>query len=281
MSRTQPIGRRPSASLVVVYIVLIVGGLVMMSPYVVQVLTSLKTFEETTAVPPALFPESPQWQNYLEISTSSSPFYLQVLNSILVTAARVVGQVFFSAMAAYAFARLRFPFRNALFALFLSMLVVPSQLFLLPQYQLMQTLGWVDTLQALFLPGMFSAFGVFLLRQFFLQLPSELEEAARLDGANPWQIFTRIMLPLLRPAIAALALLTMVNSWNDLLWPLIVNSSPAQLPVSVGLAALIGQYITPFQLVMAGSVIASAPVVLIFLIGQRHFVRGLAAGALK
>lgn len=272
---------RRQRGLMIVYLLLSAGALVMIAPYITEVLTSLKTYEETVRVPPALFPAVPMFSNYLEVSTADFPIFLQIGNSIIVALARVSGQVLFCSMAAFAFARLHFPFRGALFAVFLSVLMVPSQLFLIPQYQFMQQLQLLDTLPALFLPGMFSAFGVFLLRQFFLSLPADIEEAARLDGANPWQIYWRVLLPLTRPALAALALLTLVSSWSDLLWPLIVNSAPDKLPISVGLANLVGEYITPYQIVMAGAVIASAPVIIIFLIGQRQFIQGLQAGAVK
>lgn len=272
---------RVSVSRILVYATLVIGAVLMILPYVFEVLTSLKTYEETTSLPPTLFPAVPQWQNYVTVSTSTFPIFIQLGNSIVVTAARVAGQLLFASLAAYAFARLSFPFKRTLFAMLLSVLMVPSQLFLIPQYQIMQAVGWLDTLQALATPGMFSAFGVFLLRQFFLGIPKEIDEAARLDGANPWQIYWMILLPMVRPALAALGLLTMVSAWSDLLWPLIVNSSPDRLPVSVGIASLSGQYTTQFQLVMAAAVIASAPVILAFLVGQRNFVRGLTAGAVK
>jgi multiple sugar transport system permease protein len=264
-----------------VYVLLLAGAVLMMLPYVFEVLTSLKTYQETTSLPPTLFPAVPQWTNYVDVSNSTFPIFLQLGNSVIVTLARVAGQLLFASLAAYAFARLSFPFKRTLFAVLLSVLMVPGQLFLIPQYQIMQSIGWLDTLQALAVPGMFSAFGVFLLRQFFMAVPKEIDEAARLDGANPWEIYWRILLPMMRPALAALALLTMVSAWSDLLWPLIVNSSPERLPISVGIASLSGQYTTQFQLVMAASVIASAPVIIAFLIGQRNFVRGLTAGAVK
>ena len=264
-----------------VLIVLAAGAVLMLAPYVVMLITSLKTYPETIANPPSLFPASPQWSNYSDIHTDQFPIYLQIANSVVVALARIAGQLLFASMAAYAFARLEFRFKNALFTVFLSMLMVPSQLFLLTQYQIMQNLQWLDSLQALAVPGMFTAFGVFLLRQFFLVLPAEVEEAARLDGANPWQIYWHVMLPLTRPALAALGLLTLVASWSDLLWPLIVSSSPAKMPVSAGMATLIGQYTTPFQLVMTAATIAIVPVIIAFLFGQRAFVRGLTAGAVK
>ncbi|MGO2683408.1 MAG: carbohydrate ABC transporter permease [Microbacterium sp.] len=276
--------RKPARSIVarvLVYGLLISGAGMMILPYVFELLTSLKTYEETTSLPPTFFPEAPQWGNYASVATSTFPIFVQLGNSVIVTAARVAGQLLFTSLAAYAFARLSFPFKRTLFATLLSVLMVPGQLFLIPQYQIMQSIGWLDTLQALAIPGMFSAFGVFLLRQFFLGIPTEIDEAARLDGANPCQIYWRILLPMVRPALAALGLLTMVSAWSDLLWPIIVNSSPERLPISVGIASLSGQYTTQFQLVMAASVIASAPVIAAFLIGQKNFVRGLTAGAVK
>ncbi len=274
-------GKGAVGGLVVTHAVLIVAGAIMFAPYVLQILTSLKTYEETLLIPPTLFPAVPHWGNYFSVSYKDFPILTELFNSVVVSLARVAGQLLFASMAAYAFARLRFPFKRALFALFISVLMVPSQLFLIPQYQVMQKLNLLDTLPALFLPGMFSAFGVFLLRQFFMSLPKELDEAARLDGANTWQIYFYILLPLLKPALIALGLLTLVFSWNDLLWPLVVNSTPERLPVSVGLANLQGQYVTQYELIMAGAVIASAPIVVLFLLLQRQFIAAFATSGLK
>ncbi|MFP3463876.1 carbohydrate ABC transporter permease [Leifsonia sp. SIMBA_070] len=267
--------------LVLTHVVLIVGAIVMALPYVIQVITSLKSYQETIQVPPVLWPAHFQWGNYLEIFSASFPVGVQLMNTTLAAAARAAGQLLLGSMAAYAFARLKFRFRGAIFAVFLSVLMVPGQLFLIPQYQVIQTLGWLDSLQALFLPGIFSAFGVFLLRQYFMTLPLELDEAARLDGCNPFQIYWHILLPLVRPALVALALLTVVNSWNDLLWPLVVNSSPEHLPVSAGLANLQGQFVDKYQLIMAGAVLTTAPIILLFAVLQRQFIAGFATSGLK
>jgi len=169
------------------HLILILAAAMMFAPYIIQVLTSLKTYQETIQVPPVILPAVPQWSNYAEIFSASFPIGIQLLNTTIVGIARASGQLLFGSMAAYAFARLEFPFKRTLFAVFLSVLMVPGQLFLIPQYQIMQSLGWLDTIQALFVPGLFSAFGVFLLRQFFMTLPPELDEAARLDGCNPLQ----------------------------------------------------------------------------------------------
>jgi multiple sugar transport system permease protein len=187
-----------------------------------------------------------------------------------------VGQVLLCSLAAYAFARIEFPFRNLLFGLFLSVLMVPTQLFLIPQYLIMQQLGWLNSLQALIVPGLFSAFGTFLLRQFFNGLPRELDEAAKLDGANHFRIYWQILLPLARPGLVALAILDIIWSWNDLLWPLIVNTSVDKMTLSAGLASLQGQHATNYPLLMAGALLATWPLVLVFIFLQRYFIEGIA-----
>ncbi|MCX4671801.1 carbohydrate ABC transporter permease [Streptomyces sp. NBC_01381] len=176
---------------------------------------------------------------------------------------------------------MQFRGRNVLFALFLSVLMVPSSLLVLPQYDIIQRLGLLNSAPALFLPGMFSAFGTFMLRQFFLSLPKELEEAARIDGAGPFRIFWSVMLPLVRPALAALAVITAMWSWNDLLWPLIVNTDPEKMPISAGLTSLEGQFETNFPVMMAGSLIASLPMLLVYIFLQRHFVQSVALSGSK
>ena len=269
------VDRGPRARLWPVHLVLIFGSLIMVGPFLWEVLTSIKTMAESTQVPPTLLPEVLQWQNYAEVF-EQLPFGTMFVNTVLMTIGRTLGQLVFCSLAAYAFARLEFPGRNAIFVAFLAVLMVPPQLFLIPQYQIMAGLGWLNTLQALILPGMFSAFGTFLLRQFFLTLPREMEEAARLDGANPLQVFWHVALPLVRPGLLALTILTVLWSWNDLLWPLVVNTDPLRMPLSAGLASLNGQYDTPFPVLMAGSLMATAPIIVLFLVLQRHFIEGIA-----
>ncbi|MFD0660779.1 carbohydrate ABC transporter permease [Thermocatellispora tengchongensis] len=230
-------------------------------------------------MPPSLLPEG-RWENYGRIF-ELLPFADQFLNTVLVAAARTAGQVLLCSMAAYAFARLRFPGRNLIFGLFLSVLMVPPQLFIIPQYQIMSSLGWLNTLQALIVPGLFSAFGVFLLRQFFLGLPRELEEAARLDGAGPLRIYWSVMLPLARPGLVALAVLVLLWSWNDLFWPLVANTDPERLTLAAGLASLQGQFQTDYPVLMAGSLLASLPVIAVFVLLQRQFIQGIAHSGIK
>jgi multiple sugar transport system permease protein len=265
---------------VITHLLLVVLAVVMVVPFAWEVLTALKSLTEATRVPPTILPEHWEWSNFVTVFREL-PMVDMFTNSVLLTLGRTAGQVLFCSAAAYAFARLEFPGRGLIFAVVLAMLMIPSQLFIIPQYQIMQHLGWLNTVQALFVPGMFSAFGTFLLRQFFLSLPREIEEAARLDGANPFQIYWRIALPLARPGLIALAVLTALWSWNDLLWPLVVNSSPTQQPLSAGLALLAGQEVTGLPVLMAGALLASLPMIALFILLQRHFIEGIAVGGSK
>jgi multiple sugar transport system permease protein len=262
------------------HIVLSLGALIMVGPFVWEVLTAFKTFGESIQVPPVLFPAVFSFSNFEQVF-QSLPFSNLFLNTVIMTAFRTAGQVIFCSFAGYAFARLNFPGRNAIFLLFLAVMMMPSQMFLIPQYQLMQNWGLLNTLPALFLPGMFSAFGTFLMRQFFMQLPRELEEAARLDGANTWQIYWRIMLPLAAPGMLALGLLVAIWSWNDLLWPLVVNTDPEKMPLSAGLANLRGEYLTNYPVLMAGSLMASLPLIIGFIIFQKQLIQGIATTGTK
>jgi multiple sugar transport system permease protein len=253
---------------------LAIGAIGMVAPFVWQFLTSLKTLPQATRVPPTVVPDW-RWDNYTRIF-GLVPFGEQFLNTLIMTAARSIGQVLFCSMAAYAFARLRFPGRKLLFGLFLSVLMVPPQLFIIPQYEIVAKLGWLNSLPALIVPGLFSAFGTFLLRQFFLNLPVELDEAARLDGANPLRIWWSVMVPLARPGLVALGILTTIWSWNDFFWPLVVNNDPERMTLSAGLASLQGQFMTDYPVLMAGSLLASLPVIAAFVVMQRQFVQGIA-----
>ena len=272
--------RRVDGGAVATHAVLSLGALAMLFPFLWQVLTAFKTMPESVRVPPTLLPERWRWDAFTEVF-SALPFGQMLTNSLVNTAGRTLGQLVFCSLAAYAFARMQFRGKNVLFALFLSVLMVPAQLLILPQHEIITRLGLLNSLPALFLPGMFSAFGTFLLRQFFMSLPRELEEAARIDGAGSLRIFWSIMLPLVRPALAALAVITAMWSWNDLLWPLVVNTDPETMPISAGLTSLEGQYMTNYPVLMAGSVIASLPMLLLYLLLQRHFVQGIALSGTK
>ncbi|MGW9269111.1 MULTISPECIES: carbohydrate ABC transporter permease [Microbacterium] len=262
------------------HLILGVCAAVMVFPFAWQILTAFKTVSESRAVPPVFLPDELDFGAF-ERFFATVPFGSMLGVSALALILRVAGQLVVCTLAAYGFARFRFPGRDVLFVLFLVMLMAPSQLFLIAQFDLMKTLGLLNTVPAIAIPGVFSAFGTFLLRQAFLALPADYEEAARLDGANALQIFWRIMLPMVGPTVAALAVLTSLYSWNDLLWPLIVTSSPDTMTLPVGLANLQGQYGTDYPTLMAGSLVASLPLVVIFIALQRQFFAGIASSGLK
>lgn len=259
---------------------LILACALLAGPFLWELLTSFKSLTESMSVPPTWLPSSWHLSNYTSVF-QAIPFAGELLNSVVNALARTAAQLLFCSMAAYAFAWLRFPGRNLVFGLFLSVLLVPTQLLTIPQYQIIDDLHLLNTLPALFLPGMFSAFGTFLLRQFFLALPPELHEAARLDGAGPIRIYWSIMLPLARPGLIALGLLTMIWSWNDLLWPLIVNNDPGKMTLSVGLANLQGVYLTNYPILMAGALMATLPLIIVFVVMQRRVVEGIALTGTK
>jgi multiple sugar transport system permease protein len=272
--------RRRTPGNVLAHVVLVVGSLVMLFPFAWQILTSLSTNAEVTAIPINVWPSSLHFENYGAVF-QKLPFLSQLGVSVTITVLRVGGQLVLGAMAGYAFARMRFPGRDVLFAVVLGMLMVPPQVYLISQYQIVQSLGWLDTVIGIVAPGIFTAFSAFLMRQFFLGLPDELEEAARLDGANAFQTFWRIMLPLARPGLSALAVIGVLVSWNDLLWPLVVATKPGTQPLSVGLATLQGQYTTDYPVLMAAALLACAPILVIFLIMQRRVIDGLAFSGMK
>ncbi|GGI65326.1 carbohydrate ABC transporter permease [Enterococcus alcedinis] len=260
---------------IVVHLLLILGSGIMIFPFIWMIITALKTKTEAIQVPPRILPEVAQWGNFSKIF-EIFPFGNFYVNTIVSTLVITFGQVFLCALAAYAFARLEFPFKNFLFLLLLSILMVPGQTFLIPQYLTVQKLGLLDSIPALFLPGLFSAFGTFLLRQFFMSIPTEVEEAAIIDGASRIKIFFTIILPLSKSALISLSIFSLLYGWNSLLWPLIVNTSTDKMTLSAGLASLSGQYGTDFPMVMAGSFLACIPLIIIFLIFQKQFIEGIA-----
>lgn len=263
-----------------VYGILIIMAFIMVLPFIWTILTSFKTQAEALKVPPQILPSSWSFQNY-EAVTKALPFATFFMNTFLMVLFRVLGSVFFSALAAYAFARLEFPGRNLLFGLVLLQMMVPGQIFILPQYMIVSRLNWLNTIQALVLPGIVSTFGTFLLRQFFMGLPKDLEEAAVLDGCSVWKIFWRIMLPLTKPGLVSVGIFTALFAWKDLMWPLIVNMSMDKMTLSSGLVNLMGQYSVDYPQLMAGSLIAIVPMVLLFLIFQKQFVEGIATSGTK
>ncbi len=271
---------RPVLGLALSHVALILGAVAMVFPFVWQILTSLKTYTDSIHVPLTILPAVWDWANYVEVF-QILPFGHMLLTTGLMTVGRTVAQLLFCSMAAYGFARLRFPGRDIIFYALLTVLMVPVELFLLPQYLIVSGLGWLNSLQGLIFPGMFNVFNTFLLRQYFLSLPRELEEAAELDGCNPLQTFWRVLLPLVKPAMVTVTVLTVLYSWNELMWPLIVTSSPDAMPVSAGLATLQGDQITDYPVIMAGSLMATMPILVIFVVLQKRVVAGIATSGLK
>lgn len=265
---------------ILTHVILIIGAAIMILPFLWMVLTSVKTLTESVQIPPKILPDVFQWGNYPAVM-KILPFASFYVNTILMMVGRVVGSVLFSAMAAYACARLNFPGKNIFFGLVLFQMMIPGQLFIVPQFLIVQKLGLLNTVSALIVPGIVSAFGTFLLRQFFMGLPKDLEEAAKLDGCTIWQIFYKIMLPLSRSGLIALAIFTSLFAFKDLMWPLIVNMSIDKMTLSSGLASLQGQFATNYPQLMSGSLLAIWPMLLIFIIFQKKFIEGIATSGGK
>jgi multiple sugar transport system permease protein len=269
--------------------VLIAGGIVMMVPFLWMISTSLKTRAEVFAVPPTLLPGVPQWQNYPDM-WNSLPFGSFFLNSIKLATLNTIGALVSCSMAAYAFAVLRFRFREPLFALLLVTLIIPFQVVLVPNFILYRLLphplstsgNWIGTQEPLWVGAFLGgAFGTFLLRQFFLAIPHELADAARVDGANPWHIYRHIYLPLARPALATLAIFTFMWTWNDLIDPIIYLRDVSSFTLTAGLSLFQGQYVGKWPLLMAGALVSVLPMIVLFILAQRHFVRGIAMSGIK
>lgn len=257
------------------YVALILGSVVMIFPFVWMLLTSFKTQAESMAVPPQLLPSQWNLDNFIT-ALESLPFVNLYVNTALLILFRVLCAVVFSSMAGYAFAKLNFPFKKLLFTIVLVQMMLPSQIFIIPQYLMLARMGLTNTIFALVFPGLVSAFGTFFLRQTYLGIPGEIAEAAYLDGCNKWQTFTRVMLPLTGSSMAALAIFTAVFAYSDLMWPLICNIDLNMMTLSAGLSTLNGQYTTNFPVLMAGSLMAMIPMVILYLIFQKQFIQGIA-----
>ncbi len=267
---------------VCIWLALLAGALLMALPFWVMVVTSLLAPDQVFQTPPRLWPDAWAWDNYRRLF-ALAPMGRYFLNSLWVAGLTTVGYVLCSAMAGYAFARLQFAHKNTVFFVFLMTMMVPPQVNIVPLFFLMKSFHWLDSYWALIVPGLFGAFGVFMLRQWFNGLPRELEDAARIDGCNPWQIFWRVALPLAAPALAALAIFTFINAWNSFMWPLIATHSESMRTLPVGMAALKGSFrdTTDWTVLMAGATLSVLPVVVVFLLGQKQFMKGILAGSLK
>lgn len=278
MEFTQKMGRPR----ILAYVILSIGALSMLVPFLWMLATSLMSTKQIYSFPPRLLPDPVQWQNYPK-AMQTVPLDTFFLNSLWVSSLTTLGQMVTASMAGYAFARMRFPGRNALFLVFLATMMIPPQVNIVPLFILMSKLGWIDTYYALIIPGLFGAFGIFLLRQWFLGFPEELEQSARLDGCNPWQVYWHIALPTALPALATLGIFTFIGTWNSFLWPLIVTNSDLMRTLPVGLATFKGSFRenTEWGQLMAAGTISVIPALAVFMAGQKYFIKGLMAGSLK
>ena len=281
MSSTAVVMKKKKSSAVLrrvlLYIVLILIAVIMVVPFLWML---SKTQYDAVKIPPVWIPDPPQWENYVKLFTEQ-PMFQFMLNTIKIVFFVVLGQLFFSSLAAYSFARISFKGRNVVFFFYIATLMVPGQVTMIPTYLMFAKAGLTDNHLALILPAFFSAFGVFLLRQFFMSLPRELEEAAEIDGCNPFMTYWRIMLPLVVPAMLTLGVFTLMNTWNDYMGPLIYLSSPEKYTMTLGIAYFKGVYTTQWNLVMAGSIVSVVPILIAYLCAQKYFIEGIAFSGVK
>ena len=265
---------------VILYVVLIFIAFLMLVPFAWMLSSSLKLDKDVFIVPIQWIPENPQWSNYVKIWTKI-PLAKFVLNTAKLTVIVTLLQLFTSSFAAYAFAKLNFHHKNTLFLAYVATIAVPWQVYMVPQFMMMRSFGLNDTHLAIICLQAFSAFGVFMMRQFYQGIPDELCEAARIDGMNEYQIYGRIMLPLSKPALSTLTIFTFVNTWNDFLGPLIYLKTESKKTLQIGLRMFIGQNSSEYGLIMAASVLSLIPVLIVFLSLQKYFVEGIAAKGVK
>jgi multiple sugar transport system permease protein len=266
------------------YVILAIGALSMIMPFLWMITTSLKTLEAIYIRPKnwiqMFIPTMFIWENY-KSAFEVVPFARFYLNSIIVGVAVTIGQVFTSSLAAYAFSRLEFKGRDKLFFAYLATMMIPGSVTMIPVYVLMRLFGWVDTYKALIVPAVFTAYGTFMLRQFFMTLPKDLEDAAKIDGCGFFRIYTTIILPLSKPALATLTVFTFMGNWGNFMWPLLVTNTMEMRTLPIGLESFKTQYSTDWHLLMAGSVMAMLPIVIIFVFTQRYFVESIKLTGVK
>ncbi len=273
-------GQKLTGKLAAIYATVIIITIVMLLPFAWMLSASLKLSSEVFVFPIEWIPSEPRWQNYVDIWTKI-PLALFIYNTSKLTIIVTLLQLFTSSFAAYAFAKLHFPYKNALFLGYIATIAMPWQVYMVPQFLLMREFGLNNTHLALIFLQAFTAFGVFLMRQFYMSIPTELCEAARIDGMNEYQIWAKIMLPLSKPALSTLTIFTFVSTWNDFLGPMIYLTKNELKTIQIGLRMFISQYSAEYGLIMAASVVALIPVLIVFLSLQRFFVEGVASSGLK
>lgn len=261
--------------LVLTYAALIIGAVIMIFPFVWMILTAFKTNAEVLQIPPTILPENWNFESF-KTAMELLPFGKLYLNTALMILFRIICAVVFCSMAGYAFAKLQFKGKNILFSLVIIQQMIPVQIFIIPQYQMLAKAGLTDTIFSLVFPGLVSAFGTFFLRQTYMGIPDEIAEAAYLDGCTRWQTFVKVMFPLTKSSVAALAVFTAVFAYGDLMWPMIANTNLNTTTLAAGLSSLNGQFSTNYPVLMAGSLMAMLPMVVLYMIFQKQFIEGVA-----
>lgn len=267
--------KKKNITTILTYIALVIGAIIMVFPFVWMLLTAFKTNAEVMQIPPTILPSNWNLSSFAK-ALDLLPFGRLYLNTALMIFLRVLCAVVFCSMAGYAFAKLNFKGKNLLFTLIIVQQMIPGQIFIIPQYQMIAKLGMTDTIFSLVFPGIVSAFGTFFLRQAYMGIPDEVAEAAYLDGCTRWQTFTKIMFPLTKSSVAALSVFTAVFAYTDLMWPLVANTNINSTTLSAGLSSLNGQFSTNYPVLMAGSLLAMLPMVVLYLCFQKHFIEGVA-----
>jgi multiple sugar transport system permease protein len=266
----------------VFWVVIVLLALAFIGPLLWMLVTAFKTGVEARSVPPTFFPSDPTLAAFRTLLTDkTNPVLLWFANSMIAATAHSLLVVVVCSMAGYALARMEFPFKKLIFGMIIATLFIPGFIFLMPNFLILDQLGWLDTLWSLIVPGAAGAFGVFFMRQFFSTIPIALEESARIDGARPWRIFFSIVLPNSRPALVTLAVLSFLANWNDFVWPIYVLFSPERLTLPVGLSKLQGSYTIDYSVMMAGAAIAAVPVLILYIFVQRFVIEGVASSGIK
>jgi len=271
---------RLKMSKIVLFIIMCFVALFMLVPFFWSFSTSVKTAGEVFEYPPKWIPQSIHWENYSQV-WEIAPFGQYLLNSTVVSVMVTILTLLTASLAAYAFARLKFRGRDFIFMLYLGTMMIPSQVTMIPNFIFIKLLGWTDTYTGLILPNVFTALGVFLLRQFFMTIPKEYEDAAKIDGASRFHIYLHVILPLSIPALSTLAVFTFVFQWNNLMWPLIVVNKDIMKTLTLGLATFQGMYSTNWSLLMAAAVMGIIPSFAIFVLGQKYLIKGITLSGIK
>ncbi len=278
--KTGSVRRQQALTRTFIYIALSIGSIIMIVPFVWMIVTSFKPLDEINNFPPSFFIRRPTFEAYAELF-STIPMARYFLNSLLVTSTITLANVFFCSLAGYAFAKHRFFGRDKIFLLLIGSMMIPWQVNLIPGFVIIKKFGWLNSYMGLIIPAMASAFGIFLTRQFIMTIPDDLIDAAKIDGCSEFTIYRKVILPLIKPALGSLAIFTFMGQWNNFVWPLVIIYSSKMRTIPLALSVLNGQFGDNFAMVMAGAVVATLPVLTVFLVFQKYFIRGITLTGLK